>query len=391
MASALIATLVMVGIAAIIGGFIRYKIWGAANRPTTIVEYGRSWAAYIAFIVPMASISNFIHQSFAEGLARFFVLIIFYPFIAFVLGCFYGLFKLKSGSQIDNDEHSSSPSVTISNKSSEQTINPTTIRNKVTIPSQKFLVEELYASDEWDLAFKYDDNLKNDFSSLSELDVDLAKDFRNEVIEKELFLNYKDLLSEYMKKALGVSEHNIEYSSNKLINNIASLLVADSPTATKEFLQLIRLYKLEEIEDSNVLAGKIMPLLQKIEKNNGIQIANKVNFDMPNDSLIKFGMYKELVSDGYKVLQLANGCHVAVTQTEYRVYDSEDSALSAIGLASRGGLWTLRGLVEKYPSGFMSFDAKCPSCQAPIRAAAESCYRCNAVFDSTAEWKPVKN
>ena len=58
----------MVVLSALIGSYIRNKIWGISNKPNNPFEYGRAAAAYIAFIVPMSSIFLFIKKDLINAL-----------------------------------------------------------------------------------------------------------------------------------------------------------------------------------------------------------------------------------------------------------------------------------------------------------------------------------
>lgn len=61
MTSALLTALLLSLAAAIIGGFIKNIIWKKSNARTP-ADYGRAWAAYIAFFVPLSSIHFFIRK-----------------------------------------------------------------------------------------------------------------------------------------------------------------------------------------------------------------------------------------------------------------------------------------------------------------------------------------
>jgi hypothetical protein len=92
----LLITLFNTIITAAIGAFIKFVIWGSGNKPKNALEYGRSWAAYIAFFIPMSTIHIFIKSGFKEGLIALFFLLVMYSLLGFILGFIYGLIKTKT-------------------------------------------------------------------------------------------------------------------------------------------------------------------------------------------------------------------------------------------------------------------------------------------------------
>jgi len=96
MAYAMISALVMVLISGSIGLFIRSKIWGLGNKPSSPIQYGRAWAAYVAFIVPLSSIHLFAEKDIVNASVQFLIAIIFFPLFTFILGFTWGKFKGKS-------------------------------------------------------------------------------------------------------------------------------------------------------------------------------------------------------------------------------------------------------------------------------------------------------
>lgn len=88
----------MVVLSALIGSYIRNKIWGISNKPNNPFEYGRAAAAYLAFIIPMSSIFLFIKKDLVDALVGLAINIIIFPLIAFICGFIYGQFK-KPASQ----------------------------------------------------------------------------------------------------------------------------------------------------------------------------------------------------------------------------------------------------------------------------------------------------
>ena len=93
MGNALVISIVLLIISTLIGLFIRNRIWGASNKPNNPFQYGRAWASYVAFIVPISSIHLFIQKNFINALFGFFVSLILFPLLAFVCGFIYGQFK----------------------------------------------------------------------------------------------------------------------------------------------------------------------------------------------------------------------------------------------------------------------------------------------------------
>lgn len=301
MGYAIFMALVMTGVAGTIGIYIRHKIWGIANKPKTVLEYGRAWAAYIAFIVPMASIHNFIQQGFAEGLVRFFILIIFYPLIAFGVGCFWGwiatagkasknnLQPVYSSSTFSNVEPASELHKNDEASSVDEGLEKFNVAKK--LPIQKAGID-ISGTDEWNLAIKYDDNLREDYQKLVLINEKLAKEFQKEITFKNLIADYKVLYEIYVKKAIGMRPGENEYSKNELINEIIIVVSKQSPEIAKEILELVRIYRFEEITDYSELADKLYPLLKKIEQVNQIEIIkNLKKIDLSSNLLTKYGAY----------------------------------------------------------------------------------------------------
>jgi hypothetical protein len=108
--TALFLSLVMVFIAVMIGTFIRNKIWNKSKVVATPLDFARTWSAYIAAIVPVASIHNYFKVDAGEATVRFLVLIVVFPLIAGGFGWIYGWFKLKTFSNLNFSLKSNPPS-----------------------------------------------------------------------------------------------------------------------------------------------------------------------------------------------------------------------------------------------------------------------------------------
>jgi hypothetical protein len=91
-----LSVILMSLLASLIGAFIKLKIWGQKNKPITPLSYGRAWAAYIAFIVPISSIHLFIRKDLLNAITDFLVSLIVFPALAFLCGYIYGFLKNKS-------------------------------------------------------------------------------------------------------------------------------------------------------------------------------------------------------------------------------------------------------------------------------------------------------
>lgn len=357
MAYALFIALLMVLIAGSIGMYIRHKIWGIANKPKTAFEYGRAWAAYIAFFVPMASINRFIDKGVVEGFFSFLVLIIFYPLIAFVIGFFWGLIATSGNSSKNENqtESSSNASATrVADSISNSNLGFDTQHNVLKeIPIHKISKNknsniDISGTDEWNLAIKYDDGLRTDYQKLLSINEELAKEFQNEILFKKLIANYKVLFERYMKKAIGLQPGEEQYSKNELINEIVIVVSKQAPEIAKEILELVRIYRFEEVADYAELAAKLFPLLEKIEEVNQISITkNLKKFALSNELLIKYGMYKKFIDIDVECLELASGAVAVVRDNEYRVYADKSSAKFAVASFKNMSNWTLKNLVEK--------------------------------------------
>lgn len=99
MGIALFTSLLMLAISVSVGLYIKNKIWGIANKPSNAIEYARAWGAYLAFIVPLASIHLFIKKDFVNALVGFLINLIVFPLLATFCGYVYGQFKSKNSAQ----------------------------------------------------------------------------------------------------------------------------------------------------------------------------------------------------------------------------------------------------------------------------------------------------
>ena len=90
------ALILLVLITTAIGAYIKFVIWGSENKPKNALEYGKSWAAYIALIVPISTNHIFIKSGLKEGLIALFCLLGVFCLLGFVLGFIYGLIKTKT-------------------------------------------------------------------------------------------------------------------------------------------------------------------------------------------------------------------------------------------------------------------------------------------------------
>ena len=93
MANSLIITVLMLTVSLLIGLFIRNKIWGQSNKLNNPLEYGRAFAAYISFFIPIVSIFLFIKKDLSVAVLSFSLSILSASLIAFICGFIYGQFK----------------------------------------------------------------------------------------------------------------------------------------------------------------------------------------------------------------------------------------------------------------------------------------------------------
>jgi hypothetical protein len=104
---ALMMAFIFTTITATIGAFIKFVIWKNGKTPRNAFEYGKSWAAYIAFFVPISTFSLFLKKSFLEGLISLGICLIVFPLLGFFCGYLYGLIKTKP--TLNNSSNSSLP------------------------------------------------------------------------------------------------------------------------------------------------------------------------------------------------------------------------------------------------------------------------------------------
>lgn len=95
--------LILIFVTILIGTYIKNNIWGDSNKPSTVFEYGRSWASYVAFIIPILSIRWFLNDDLVDASIRFLISLFSYTFFGFCLGCLWGIVKLKLKSNIRFD------------------------------------------------------------------------------------------------------------------------------------------------------------------------------------------------------------------------------------------------------------------------------------------------
>jgi len=87
MAFALLIALLLTVTAAIVGGYIKRKIWNK-DKPNSANGYGRVWAAYVAFVVPLSAINLFIRKDFWTALIGFFISLIIFLQLHLLLAMF---------------------------------------------------------------------------------------------------------------------------------------------------------------------------------------------------------------------------------------------------------------------------------------------------------------
>lgn len=89
MVSALISALLTTTIAGVIGLYLYRKIWGPVNKPKNSFEYGRTWAAYVAFAVSISSISFFLKNDLSTAIVKFLIAMFVFVSVAFISGYIY--------------------------------------------------------------------------------------------------------------------------------------------------------------------------------------------------------------------------------------------------------------------------------------------------------------
>ena len=163
MGDAFLISFVSVALAAFIGIYIRHKIWGLSNKPKTPNEYGRAWAAYMAFVSLMASFPRFIHKEFELALIQLLFVSLVYPTIAYVVGYLCGLRKFSNHprSQETTMENVIIKSPPVSKNYSSITSKPTTYSNndqesnylkKVDLGKEKEVAPPVDENSLWEIA-----------------------------------------------------------------------------------------------------------------------------------------------------------------------------------------------------------------------------------------------
>ncbi len=98
------STLMLVGMSAIVGMYIRNKIWNSSKKPITGLDYGKVWASYVAFVIPLSQIHQFFRKEFIDAFASLVISLVIFPVVGFILGFAYGAFKSLTGSKSKIEE-----------------------------------------------------------------------------------------------------------------------------------------------------------------------------------------------------------------------------------------------------------------------------------------------
>jgi hypothetical protein len=217
--------------------------------------------------------------------------------------------------------------------------------------SPKFIADDesmdIKGDDAWDLAIKYDPGLLTTFKTIHQIDASYAEQFKHTVMELNSYTNYRDIAKEIMNKAIGAEGNKSRYSDNDLINEIIIVLLQKNGKAAKEFMELVKLYSLESpINDQTI--DRTLSMVKKIEDLYGILVLKEVKSlkISSNDFEIKFGLYEKSNHRGVTIFRLKNGNGVIERSSQYRVYDSVESAQAAADLFASQELWTNKNIVE---------------------------------------------
>lgn len=92
---ALVGATLSVFIGMMIGLFIKFKIWGAANQAKTVVDHGMAWAAHVALFTVLSSAYFFYHDSLNNAVAKALLNVFVFPLFSFLAGLAYGYFKTR--------------------------------------------------------------------------------------------------------------------------------------------------------------------------------------------------------------------------------------------------------------------------------------------------------
>lgn len=94
--TAFLTTVLTLGGAAAIG-FVLYKLISKSGETESATDHGRNWLAWVVFFASIAFLPTFIRDSDPNSFAKWVLAIVFYGFIAFVVGWVYGkLFGRKN-------------------------------------------------------------------------------------------------------------------------------------------------------------------------------------------------------------------------------------------------------------------------------------------------------
>lgn len=95
LANAALAAAVYLGIATLIGLYIRRRVIGSRNDFTSAKDYGRAWAGYAAFVAAISSIPRALQTDLANGLGIVLVALFFFSPVAFAAGWTYGTVAIR--------------------------------------------------------------------------------------------------------------------------------------------------------------------------------------------------------------------------------------------------------------------------------------------------------
>lgn len=212
--------------------------------------------------------------------------------------------------------------------------------------------DDLLGTDDWNLAVKYDPALLQAFSDIYKISPDYARRFKDTISKEKLFHDFAGTKNAILKQAFGLNSQSKFYFANDLLNKIIESLLVENSLAAAEFIKLVGLYNLESNADSGEGVAKIFEWLNKVESTYKISVKDKLILedDMTPESngfQIKHKLYSRYENLGYVCYKLYNGNCAIVRRSEYRIYDSTNSANDALTHFSKSDQWTTKNLVDR--------------------------------------------
>jgi hypothetical protein len=345
------------GIGTLFWGYVAWMMHKRNNTGLVSVFKLCLWLVALSFFLGFVLLSNgtFEEKWFGYSAQGYYLTIVIVGAIDFALLKYFENQELLSSSGAtqkvdhpDTDQYSELPRENVSKSYAEQQIIIATESSSNNNESDI----ALSGDESWNLAIKYDPDLKNGFIEIFNIDPKTAQNFKNSISENNAFNKFKEIQKSYLKEALGLNHNQTSYFKNKLLNEVTELLVKKNSLAANEFIKLVKLYDLENVANLQDGVPKILTWLHRVEDQYKITVSNELTSskDLLPDSntfQIKYKLYEEFNDLDHVCLKLRNGNCAIVRKSEYRIYNSKESAEWALAFHKNNDQWTMKNLVDR--------------------------------------------